>query len=176
MIQYNKLIVVRFRCAMVSQFCACEAYLQEMTSKSNPNDHETWSIWCHVRLHVDFYIHLEITYSIGPLSVVWSELGSAPPFPQMRDSKCNGHGHSVSCVKWPWVVLHPMRFVGNNLVWLGNTQSQLIWRSHELSYVSRRLWCSCQVHQCYGYFTTNKMTWKHNEDLHLFNQKAAQPF
>ena len=30
------------------------------------------------------YIHLAFNYSIGPSSVVWSELGPAPPFPPMR--------------------------------------------------------------------------------------------
>jgi hypothetical protein len=30
------------------------------------------------------YIHLAFTYSVGPSSVVWSELGPAPPFPPMR--------------------------------------------------------------------------------------------
>ena len=30
------------------------------------------------------YIHLAFTYSIGPSSVVWSELGPALPFPPMR--------------------------------------------------------------------------------------------
>ena len=30
------------------------------------------------------YIHLAFTYSIGPSSVVWSELGPAPPCPPMR--------------------------------------------------------------------------------------------
>ena len=29
------------------------------------------------------YVHLAFTYSIGPSSVVWSELGPAPPFPPM---------------------------------------------------------------------------------------------
>ena len=38
------------------------------------------------------YIHLTFTYSIGPSSVVWSELGLAPPFPPMR----------VLEVKWSW--------------------------------------------------------------------------
>jgi hypothetical protein len=28
--------------------------LQEVVFESNPNDHETWSIWCHVGIHVDF--------------------------------------------------------------------------------------------------------------------------
>ena len=30
------------------------------------------------------YIHLAFTYLVGPSSVVWSELGPAPPFPPMR--------------------------------------------------------------------------------------------
>ena len=30
------------------------------------------------------YIHIAFTYSVGPSSVVWSELGPAPPFPPMR--------------------------------------------------------------------------------------------
>jgi hypothetical protein len=30
------------------------------------------------------YIHLAFTYSLGPSSVVWRELGPAPPFPPMR--------------------------------------------------------------------------------------------
>ena len=31
-----------------------------------------------------FYTHLAFSYSVGPASVVWSELGPAPPFPPMR--------------------------------------------------------------------------------------------
>ena len=63
----------------------CQAYLQEVVFEKTPSDHETWSIRCHVRIHVYFYIHLEFTYSVGPSSGVWSsELGPAPPFPPMR--------------------------------------------------------------------------------------------
>jgi hypothetical protein len=32
----------------------CEAYLQEVGFENNQSDHETWSIWCHVGIHVDF--------------------------------------------------------------------------------------------------------------------------
>ena len=32
----------------------CSAYLQEMSFKNNPSDHETLSIRHHVRMHVDF--------------------------------------------------------------------------------------------------------------------------
>ena len=38
------------------------------------------------------YIHLAFTYSVNPLSIVWSELGPAPLFPPMR----------VLEVLWPW--------------------------------------------------------------------------
>ena len=44
------------------------------------------------------YIHLAITYSIGPSSVVWSELGPARLFCQWECLNCTGHGLSVSCV------------------------------------------------------------------------------
>ena len=30
-----------------------QAYLHKMVLGNNPSDHETWSIWCHVELHVD---------------------------------------------------------------------------------------------------------------------------
>jgi hypothetical protein len=52
--------------------------------KISPSDHEPWSIWCNVRVHIDFYIHHAFTCSIGPSSVVWNELGQAPSFPPMR--------------------------------------------------------------------------------------------
>jgi hypothetical protein len=39
------------------------------------------SIWCHVGIHVDFTSILHsLIYSIGPSSVVWSELGPASTF------------------------------------------------------------------------------------------------
>ena len=42
-----------------------------------PSDHETWSIWCHLRIHVDFT-------SVGPSNAMWSKLGLQPPFPPMK--------------------------------------------------------------------------------------------
>ena len=42
------------------------------------------------------YIHLSFTYSAGPSSVVWTELGLAPPFPPMR----------VLEVKWSRALSH----------------------------------------------------------------------
>ena len=38
------------------------------------------------------YIHLAFTYSVGPSSIVQSELGPAPPFPPIR----------VLEVQWSW--------------------------------------------------------------------------
>ena len=51
------------------------------------------------------YIHLAATYSLSPSSVVWCDAtrtwtGSAFSTNE-RCLKCNGHGFSVSCVKWP---------------------------------------------------------------------------
>ena len=60
----------------------CQVYLQEVVFNS-PSDNETWSIRCHVGIHVNSYIHLAFTYSIGPSGVVGSKLGPAPPFPPM---------------------------------------------------------------------------------------------
>ena len=63
-----------------------EAHLQKMVFEKSPNDHETWSIRCHVGIHVDTTsIFHSRTYSVGPSSIVWSELGPvSPPFPPMR--------------------------------------------------------------------------------------------
>jgi hypothetical protein len=52
--------------------------------ENNPSDHETWSIRCHAGIPCKLHIHRAFTYSVGPSSVVWSELGPAPPFPPMR--------------------------------------------------------------------------------------------
>ena len=46
---------------------------------------KTWCIWCHVGVNpCRLYIHLAFTNSGDPPSVVWRELGPAPPFPPMR--------------------------------------------------------------------------------------------
>ena len=69
----------------VSRCPGLVVYLHEVVFDYSPSDHEIWSIWCHVGLHVDFTIHLAVTHSSGPSSVVWSHLELAPPpFPSMR--------------------------------------------------------------------------------------------
>ena len=60
---------------------------------------------------------------------------------QKSDASPLDFGHSLNRP-----LVHPMRLVGNNLVW-----------PHELSYVSWRPWSSCQLHQCHGFLTTNPM-------------------
>ena len=63
-----------------------------MFFENNPSDHKTWSIWCHVGIHVvvTSILHSHI-YSVGPSSVVWrSELGRALPFPPMRVLEVQG--------------------------------------------------------------------------------------
>ena len=73
-----------------------------MGFENSPSDHETWSIRCHVGIHVDFHIHRAFTHCVGPSSVVWSELRPALPFPPMRVLEVQWRrGLSVSCVKSP---------------------------------------------------------------------------
>ena len=83
--KYNKSMVVSVWSAMVFWFCVGPTSkrwffkIVQVTMK-----HDPFELWCHVGIHVDFNIHLAVTYFVGPSSVVWSELGSAPPFPPMR--------------------------------------------------------------------------------------------
>ena len=52
-IKYNESIVVRFWSGMVSWF-RVRPTSKRSSFEKNPSDHETWSIWYHVVLHVDF--------------------------------------------------------------------------------------------------------------------------
>ena len=54
---------------MVCRFCVGADH-QEAGFEIYARGHETWSIGCHVGIHVDFYIHLAFTYSVGPPNVV----------------------------------------------------------------------------------------------------------
>ena len=68
---------------MVSQFCVRPTSnrwfltIIQLTMKHDSFD----AMW---EFHVDFYIPLAITYSVGPSSVVQSEFGPAPPSPPMK--------------------------------------------------------------------------------------------
>ena len=55
-----------------------------MVFENSPSNHETRSIRCHAWIHTTFTPISPFTYSIGPSSIVWSELGLAPPFPPTR--------------------------------------------------------------------------------------------
>ena len=52
--------------------------------ENSPSDHDTQSIWCHVGVHGRLYICLSFRSSVGPSSIVWSELGLALPIPPTR--------------------------------------------------------------------------------------------
>ena len=74
------------------------------------------------------YIHLAFTYPIGPSSVVWSELGLAPPFPLMR----------VLARQWAWAMSLVREVVLKRAIhasWLANQVAfqktlELIWISY----------------------------------------------
>ena len=55
-----------------------------MVFESNPSNQETWSIWWHVGIHVDFTSILHSHTPLGPSSALCSELGLAPPLPPTR--------------------------------------------------------------------------------------------
>ena len=48
-----------------------------MILENGPSHHETWSIWCHVGIHIDFTSTL---HCVGPPSVMWSALGAGSAF------------------------------------------------------------------------------------------------
>jgi hypothetical protein len=75
--------------------------LQEVVFENNPSDHETWSIWCHMGIHVDNYIHLASHTPLVPHAQREANLVRLHLFHQCECLKCNGHGLSVPCVKWP---------------------------------------------------------------------------
>ena len=99
-IKRNKSMFVSVRSAMVSWFCVGSTskrwFLKIVQVTRNMIHRMPSMIPCRL------YIHLAFTYSVGPSSVVWSELGRAPPFPPMRVLEVYGHGLSISYVKWPW--------------------------------------------------------------------------
>jgi hypothetical protein len=99
MIKENKPMVVSIWSAMVSQFCVRSTFKRWFLKGVQVTMTHIHSMPC--RNPCRLYMHLAFTYSVGPSSVVWSELGPAPPFHQWECSKCTGHELAVSCVKWP---------------------------------------------------------------------------
>ena len=67
-----------------------------MVFENIPSDHETWSLWCHVRINVDFTSILHSPTPLIPQAYCeGGELGPpAPPFPPMR----------VLEVNWSWAL------------------------------------------------------------------------
>ena len=66
-----------------------------MVFENNPSDHETWSIWCHIGIHVNF---TSILHSHTPLHSVKRTWTGFTFSTNESALKCNGHGLSVSCV------------------------------------------------------------------------------
>ena len=84
-----------------------------MGFENSPRDHETWSTRCHVRIHPDDFT--SILHSHTPLvpqkrSMKQRNLDRLRLFHQWECLKCNGHGPSVSCVKWPLVLGIPLHY------------------------------------------------------------------
>ena len=103
MLKWNKLTVVSVRSAMVSWFCVRPTF-QEVVFGNNPTDYETWAIWCHVGIYVEFnYIHLAVTCCVSSLegSVKRTWTGSAFSTNESAWSVMVT-GSQFSCVKWPW--------------------------------------------------------------------------
>ena len=56
-----------------------------------------------VRIHVDFTFVLHSHTPLVPQAWCEANLDRLRLFNQWEWLKCNGHGHSISCVKWPLV-------------------------------------------------------------------------
>ena len=75
--------------------------LHEVVFENNLSDHENMIHLMPHRNACGLYIHLAFTYSIGPSSVVWSEIRPTPPFPPMRVLEMQWSRPSILCVMWP---------------------------------------------------------------------------
>ena len=82
------------------------------------------------------YIHLAFTYSSGPLSVVWSELGPALPFPPMR----------VLEVQWSralslgWEVVLNITHAYMSIHWIHEYSNYSLWATQQ-KYSKYCIWC-----------------------------------
>ena len=81
----------------------CQAYFQRMDFENNPSNLEIWFIWSRVGIHMDFTLILHSHTQLVPRASCEANLDRLHLFHQWECLKCNGHGLSVSCAKWPWV-------------------------------------------------------------------------
>ena len=73
-----------------------------MVLENSPSNHEIRSIRRHVGIHVNFTFILQSHTPLVPQAQCEvANLDRLRLFHQWKCSKCNGHGLSVSCVKWP---------------------------------------------------------------------------
>ena len=97
MIEYEESTAVRFQSAVVFYKFCVRPISKRWFLKTIQPEHETWSIWCHVGIHVDFF------YSLAPLvpqAYCEANLDRLRLFHQWECLKCNGHGLLVLYVKW----------------------------------------------------------------------------
>jgi hypothetical protein len=74
-----------------------------VVGENSPSDHETYIHLMPSRNPCRLYIHLAFTCSGGPTSVVWKRTRTGSAFSTNESAwSVNGHGLSVSCVKWPY--------------------------------------------------------------------------
>ena len=99
------------------------------------------------------YIHLASTYSIGPSSVVWSELGLAPPFPPMGVLEV-WWSRALSLVCEVVKKCTGQEFSGNGAIWLATKRvlhqlgfplrPRLLASNGELQAWNLKQWLDCQ--------------------------------
>jgi hypothetical protein len=94
----------------------------EVAFENNLSDHETWSIWWRVGVHVHF---TSVLHSYTPLvtqAECEADLHRLRLFHQWECLRFNGHGLSISCVKWS---RGPMTITLQALSWWkGRSQSK----------------------------------------------------
>ena len=95
-----------------------------------------------------FYIHLAFTYFVGPLSIVWSELGPALPFPPMRVlEKWKGVGSQSRVwsgpeyvwTQGPWFLKFYSCSKSRKRAFLTSCL-RMLWRTFGTSYKQENLW------------------------------------
>ena len=74
----------------------------EVVFENGMSDHEMWSIWCHVGVHVDFTSILHSYTPLIPRAECDANSDRLHLFYQWESLKFNDHGLSISCVKWSW--------------------------------------------------------------------------
>ena len=101
-----KSTVVSVRSAMVCWFCVRPAS-KRWVFENSPSDQETWSIRYHLGIHVKYTSTLHSHTPLVPQVYCAMNLDRLLRLShQWECLTCNGHGLSISCVKWPLAQIH----------------------------------------------------------------------